>query len=800
MDLSNQHPLSPSQYQPPLTCSATLLSGWDRGEASWGDWERHLLSEAWYTRELLVDERRIRVPEEERTSHAEYFDRRKLNKALRRHGYRGRAALRLRFAENLRCVTTRPGRSRMMSFDGLHKASCTCCITEVKYAKRLPGSSAFMHQGCMGDVEYRSAACLECLPESGEREGKRENGVPTDGEVPASKKRKQNAKETTVSGRRVPRQKAAEAEAESSGDEEHLREPPLDPTLASALLRRQRLERRSRRLELQASRSRDAGPAATGTLAARPAPATAPAPSAPDPSASIVYGDGHALRRRGSRFSYAEKALARINAVPAVLNKDGTTSARAACKASSAATTSAVTATAAALAAADSKATGTGKQKRKQRTEEEQLIQGYGKGVLNLLERSPKRLKEGTAGAAPIGKNLYTVDRISLDNSKGLERVFRVAWVGWKSPEGDTFVPESEIFPDLVALHDRCVNDGRPFPSYLDRMQNKSAGPVYDPNLHPLVPGSEPVVGDDLFRIPEADMLALLAEPCRANLKAQQAGEPKGGYRAHVGGILAANSSDNLCLDWDWFRNSESISSSLYFVAALFNQCPKLLDEIEAIAQDDACHFKKSLQAALRRLIALRGEDQPDTPAMALYRKILSKAIIVDRFHYKNHNKETDTYCMTNTNPDLDYLPVGLDGEEEVELQPLIKDENSESSEQLFRWMGRLGHILNQMPMSRATFFTHRMVWLHNERTILRTCMTEMKQAEVRRVRAAYGLPHIQHITSKERMQLAKLLLNGTREYDLEGPEYKVYLSRSRQEGDVGEEEEEEAEMEAAEE
>ena len=89
----------------------------------------------------------------------------------------------------------------------------------------------------------------------------------------------------------------------------------------------------------------------------------------------------------------------------------------------------------------------------------------------------------------------------------------------------------------------------------------------------------EPAVGDDLFRISEVEMLMMAnASDCAANLKAQQAGEPKAGYRDHAGGLLAANSSDNLCLDWDWFRNSESISSSLFFVARMFQSAPALLD------------------------------------------------------------------------------------------------------------------------------------------------------------------------------------------------------------------------------
>ena len=68
-------------------------------------------------------------------------------------------------------------------------------MVEVKYKKHLPGSSAFIYQGCMGDLEHNhTAACDQCLEESGERNGGAENE-----------------------------------------DETKMREPPLDPTLASAL-------------------------------------------------------------------------------------------------------------------------------------------------------------------------------------------------------------------------------------------------------------------------------------------------------------------------------------------------------------------------------------------------------------------------------------------------------------------------------------------------------------------------------------------------------------------------------------
>jgi hypothetical protein len=280
-------------------------------------------------------------------------------------------------------------------------------------------------------------------------------------------------------------------------------------------------------------------------------------------------------------------------------------------------------------------------------------------------------------------------------------------------------------------------------------------------------------MGEDLFRICDVDMLALLNTKCGSNVKAQQRGEPEGGYRTHIGGILAANSSDNLCLDWDWFRNSESITSSIYFTARLFHTCPHLLKLIKIIAQDDACHYKKQLQAQLRRLMKQRG----DTPAMALFREMLSKVIVVDQFHFRNHTDD-DEYCMRETNPTLDEIPVGAESEHIVhDLQSLLEGENSESSEQLFRWMGLLKHIINQMSLSRATYFMHRMVWLKNERTIRENCMDKMNAAEVRRVRAAYGLEGRERITPTDRLELAQLLLSCSRDYDLESAEYLKWQS-----------------------
>jgi hypothetical protein len=42
-------------------------------------------------------------------------------------------------------------------------------------------------------------------------------------------------------------------------------------------------------------------------------------------------------------------------------------------------------------------------------------------------------------------------------------------------------------------------------------------------------------------------------------------------------------------------------------------------------------------------------------------------------------------------------------------------------------------------------------------------------------VRAAYGMPARDEMTALERDELARLLLSGTKEYDLECPEYKEW-------------------------
>mmetsp|Transcript_11894 Transcript_11894/g.27535 ORF Transcript_11894/g.27535 Transcript_11894/m.27535 type:complete len:261 (-) Transcript_11894:84-866(-) len=233
-----------------------------------------------------------------------------------------------------------------------------------------------------------------------------------------------------------------------------------------------------------------------------------------------------------------------------------------------------------------------------------------------------------------------------------------------------------------------------------------------------------------------------------------QRGEPKEGYRSHIGGCIAANMSCNQCLDWDWFVNSESVSATLYFAASLFTRCPQLLDTVQIIAGDDACHWRKSLEVKLNDMRNAHGTEAEPTAAMALYAKLLEKPWVVDLFHFVNHSVD-DKYCQETTNPTL------------PQHAHLLEEENSESSEQLFRWMGRLKVIINSMPLSKATFYLARMVWLHNERSIIETCMTKMREAEVREVRAAYGLEPDGACTSAQRKELATLLLAGTREYDL---------------------------------
>ena len=55
-----------------------------------------------------------------------------------------------------------------------------------------------------------------------------------------------------------------------------------------------------------------------------------------------------------------------------------------------------------------------------------------GPGVVHFLEDDEPL--SGAAGA-PIGKHQFLVDRLWRANTDGLEDMFRVKWVGWKSPE-----------------------------------------------------------------------------------------------------------------------------------------------------------------------------------------------------------------------------------------------------------------------------------------------------------------------------------------------------------------------------
>lgn len=60
--------------------------------------------------------------------------------------------------------------------------------------------------------------------------------------------------------------------------------------------------------------------------------------------------------------------------------------------------------------------------------------------------------------------------------------------------------------------------------------------------------------------------------------------------------------------------------------------------------------------------------------------------------------------------------------------------------------------------------------------------MDRMSVAEVTRVRAAYGLAASMPIGPTERDELASLLLAGTREYNLEGPEYTAWRAKHEEE------------------
>ena len=168
--------------------------------------------------------------------------------------------------------------------------------------------------------------------------------------------------------------------------------------------------------------------------------------------------------------------------------------------------------------------------------------------------------------------------------------------------------------------------------------------------------------------------------------------------------------------------------------------------------------------------------------------------VFVDNFHYKNHS-ENDQFCIDNCDPAL-YPELSQNTDTEACEQinrgctPLFAHMSrmrpaivlfqspfwrflsaSHALCVLFHfvyvgWVARLKLMLNHMGYNKANYQCSELAEMHNERGLLLDILSSkyMPSERLDEVRAAYGLP-IKHSSVESRLELAKLLLAGTRSW-----------------------------------
>jgi len=122
------------------------------------------------------------------------------------------------------------------------------------------------------------------------------------------------------------------------------------------------------------------------------------------------------------------------------------------------------------------------------------------------------------------------------------------------------------------------------------------------------------------------------------------------------------------------------------------------------------------------------------------------QVMVVDKFHAKNHKmcvcktpkgekkhtwaikcKGKRNYCGTHCDPRNE--PAAT----------LLADQNTESSEQTFRWLSRFKVLLRPMTQGRFNFFFRRMMHRHNMRVVATAKKARLARAfvaESKRLRA----------------------------------------------------------------
>lgn len=169
--------------------------------------------------------------------------------------------------------------------------------------------------------------------------------------------------------------------------------------------------------------------------------------------------------------------------------------------------------------------------------------------------------------------------------------------------------------------------------------------------------------------------------------------------------------SCNLIMGFTECFGSESTSQVVFFLLQLFELCPGLLDQLTILCYDDMCHLKRYLELKVQR----GGEH-----ANPWYVKMLRKLMCCDQLHILDHKTRTKggklTYCGENCDPRREPFASALDGQ------------NTESSEQTFRWFSRFKVLLRPMTRGRFLFVVLRMCQRHNERTVREAAATAARK------------------------------------------------------------------------
>ena len=331
----------------------------------------------------------------------------------------------------------------------------------------------------------------------------------------------------------------------------------------------------------------------------------------------------------------------------------------------------------------------------------------FDKEFPQLTSDREEYLEEGVKAWHGLGDNAFLVESIEGQETRGLVSYHAVKFVGWKQASWE---------PSHSALQSAHVK------KYEDAVAAGVKGPV------PILPIDQamlpnPNLPQHVVTMPMTQFAGSLGSSLCGVLKAEQTGEPSGGYLNTTAGVICISSACRKILRMMPMRNSETTTQTLWMLMTLKLRAPRWAARLRGLASDMACKVLLHIRAKLRDLPA-------DSPGRPLYEWLNELAVFVDNFHFGNHS-EDDEFCQQNTNPDL--------------YPELSMDTDTEACEEIFRWWSQFKVMLNHMGNAKARYFIEEMRISHNERTLRHDIMSVsfMPSARLAEVCAAYGLPSV---------------------------------------------------------